>query len=178
MPEAAQFFQGVEPRRRGRHLDHPIAMPGRPFAPQLDVLGDALLVRRSGLRIFQQRIQLEAHVAVVAARFVPRRQENLLGIADQTVGQLPGDLRIVQALLDQLIQPLIEAAGLDEVADDDGIRGRTGGADARFDRTRSGSIESSQSFVPQATRDSRGVMAALLIRIDPLLRYRIRWGER
>ena len=51
---------------------------------------------------------------------------------------------------------LVEAAGLDQVGNDDRVRGRAGGAQGPIVRTRSGSIESSQSLVPVAIRDSSG----------------------
>ena len=73
-------------------------MARRPLPPQPHILADPLRMRQVQLRVFQQRIDLEAHVAVVAAGLLPDGQEDLLGVADQRVGHLPGDLAVVEAL--------------------------------------------------------------------------------
>ena len=102
-------------------------LPVRPGLAQLDVAGHALGVRRTELGIFQQRIELEAHVAVVAVRLFPDRTKHGLRLAHQLVGHPPGDLLVGQLLLDQLLHVVVEAAGLDQVGDDDRIRGGAGG---------------------------------------------------
>ena len=69
----------------------------RPGFAQLDVAGHALGVRRAELGILQQRVELEAHVAVVAVRLFPHRPKHGLGFAHQFVGRPPGDLFVGQA---------------------------------------------------------------------------------
>jgi hypothetical protein len=79
-------------------------------------------------RVFEERIELEADVAIVAVGLAPDRLEDLLGLAHEHVGQLPGDIAVGEAGTQMLLERLIEAAGLDEVGDDDRIGGRARGA--------------------------------------------------
>ena len=123
-----EFFQGVEPGGRGRRFDHPILMPRRPLAPQPHVLGDPLRVRQVQLRVFQQRIDLEADVAVVAAGRLPHGQEDLLGVAHQQVGHLPGDFVVVEPLPGQPIDVRVEPSGGHQIGHDDRVRRCAGGA--------------------------------------------------
>ena len=126
-PAAARPSDGLQAGGRGRHLDHAVLMPGRPFLAQFDVAAHALGVRRPGLRIFQQRIQLEADVAVVAGGRLPDGQEDLLGLVDQFVGHLPGDRGVVRLRRASTVELGVEAAGLDQVGQDDRIGGGPGG---------------------------------------------------
>lgn len=54
------------------------------------------------LGIFNQRVELEADIAIVAAAGLPGGQERLLCFADQLIGQFPGNGFIVFAGIDQL----------------------------------------------------------------------------
>src|SRR5829696_314612 len=83
----------------------------------------------AGTLIFQQRVQLEAHPPVVPARPLPDRFERRLGAAHQPVRQAPGDGVVVQPFADESGQLIIEAAGLDQLADDDRVGRRPGGAE-------------------------------------------------
>ena len=87
---------------------------------------------------------------------LPDRQEHCLGLRDQLVGQLPGDLLVVEPLLHQLVQIVVEAARLDQVGNDDRVAWSPVAPRARLRATRSGSIESSQNLVPLAMRDFNG----------------------
>src|SRR5439155_24768659 len=57
------------------------------------------------------------------------RVEDLLGVPDDAVGHLPGDLFVAQALAHELGEFLVEAAGFDQVGDDDWVTGGAGGAE-------------------------------------------------
>ncbi len=92
---------------------------------QLDVQLCPLLRGQFRIQGVQQRIQLEADVPVVALGRFPRRQENLLGLADEQVRQLPGDALVVQGLLNEFRDLSVKATRLDEVADDDRVGGRS-----------------------------------------------------
>ena len=74
-----QLLQRAEARRRGGDLDHAVVVACGPALAQLDVRAHALGVRQLAVDVFQQRVELEAHVAVVAARLLPRRAKDLLG---------------------------------------------------------------------------------------------------
>ena len=109
-----------------------LSWPVRPLPAQLDVAGHALVVRQRAVRIFQQRIELEAHIAVVALRCFPHRQKHFLRVAHDAVGQLPGRFLVAQPLFaEQRVQLVVEAARLDQVGNDDRVRRRAGGARAR-----------------------------------------------
>ena len=87
-------------------------------------------MRRPRLRILEQRFELVAYVAVVATSLFPDRQKHFLRAFDQFVGQAPGDLLIVDAIADQVLELLVEAAGLDEIGNDNRIRRRAGSSQA------------------------------------------------
>ena len=88
----------------------------------------SLFERERLVYVFQQWIQLEAYVAVVAPGLLPHRKKHLLRLADQLVGRLPGDLLVRESLLQQLFQVAVEAPGLDQARNDDRVRGSTAGA--------------------------------------------------
>ena len=71
-PAATSSSSAAEPARRGRHLDHPVLVPGRPLLAELDVLRRPLGRGHVAGRVFEQRVELEADPAVVAAWSRPR----------------------------------------------------------------------------------------------------------
>ena len=79
-------------------------MSGRPLLAELDVLARPLGDRDVELRIFEQRIELETDVTIISPGAFPDRKEDLLGVAHELVGELPGDVVIRQALLHELTQ--------------------------------------------------------------------------
>src|SRR5439155_4772388 len=93
-----ELFEGGQPGGRRRHLDHAVIVSGAPLLAEGDVLPRALLARALALRILQKRIQLEADVAVVAARLLPDGVEDFLGVPDDAVGHLPSDLFVARAV--------------------------------------------------------------------------------
>ena len=102
MPAAASSSRASMPAGVAGTFIMRLHVPLGPLLAQLDVARHALGVRRAGLRILQQRVELEAHVAVVAAGLLPDRAKHGLGLADQLVGHLPGDLLVGELLLDQV----------------------------------------------------------------------------
>ena len=80
------------------------------------------------LRVLQQRIDLETDVAVVAAGLLPDGQEDLLGVADQLVGHLPGDLAVVEPLPHQPLDVRVEPSGGHQIGHDDRVGRCAGGA--------------------------------------------------
>ena len=84
-------------------------------------MGDRLL------HIFEQRIELEAHVPVVALGLFPHREKNLLGRLHQVVIQPPGNGLVVQALLGQLGDVIVKRPGFDDLGDNDRIGRRAAG---------------------------------------------------
>ena len=123
-----QFFQGRQARLCGRHLDQPVDVPASPMLAQFDVFPDALIKGRGERRIFQQRVQFEADVAVIAMRPFPDRQKHVLGLPDQIIRHFPGDRGIVHAFVDQTSHVLIEAARFQDIRDDDRVGGGAGRA--------------------------------------------------
>ncbi len=123
-PCGRQLFQGIQTGRRGGHLDHPILMPLRPLLAQGDIPFDPLGVRDGGMDVFKERVKLEADVAVVALGLLPDGVEHFLGVVDEMVGHLPGDVGVILPFADQLGDVVIEAAGLDQVRDDDRVARR------------------------------------------------------
>ena len=107
--------------RRGGHLDHAIAVSGRPAGAERDIAGHPLVVGQATVRILEERIELEAHPAVVASRRLPDLPKHLLRTAHQVVGERPGDRVVVVAGGDALRDPAVEASGLDEVGNDDRV---------------------------------------------------------
>ena len=79
------------------------------------------------LGVLQKRIHLETHIAVVAAGLLPDGQEDVLGMADQLVGQFPGDLLVAPALLHEAIDQVVAPSAGDKIGDDDRVRGGAGG---------------------------------------------------
>ncbi len=100
-----------------------------PLLAKFDVLLDSVAMRQVRLRVFEQWVELEAHVAVVTPRLVPDGLENFLCAADEFVGHVPCNLAIVHAFAHRLVEFVVEAASLNEVGNDDGIRRRPTGAE-------------------------------------------------
>jgi hypothetical protein len=96
-------------------------MTGRPLLAQGNVSFDALGVRDVGLRIFQQWVEFEADVAIVPLGFLPDAAEYRLRFLDEFVGQRPGEVVILETLIDELFNIGIESPGLDQVGDDHGV---------------------------------------------------------
>src|SRR5439155_5473282 len=80
-------------------------------------------MRNVALRVFQQRIKLEADIAVVTLSLLPNGQKDRLGLTNELVGKLPGDFVIAEALVEKLLELLVEATGADQVGNDDRIAG-------------------------------------------------------
>src|SRR5262249_42722918 len=114
--------------RRGRHLDHAVVAASAVVLAQFDVAGAPLRHGQLAGGVLQQRVQLEADVAVVAVRLVPGGAEDLLRLGDQVVGDLPGDGLVVEPLPQLFGEEVVEPAGLDQVGDDDGVGRGPGGA--------------------------------------------------
>jgi hypothetical protein len=51
-------------------------------------------------------------------------------LADELIGQLPGDVLVFQPLAHERRKLLVEAAGFDQIGDDDWIRSGAGGAES------------------------------------------------
>ena len=83
----------------------------------LRLISDAQLARR----IFQQRVELETDVAVVAECVAVHGGEDTLGVAHELVRHGPRDGLVVEALFEEFLQIIVEAAGLDQVGDDDRV---------------------------------------------------------
>src|SRR5882762_530357 len=60
-------------------------------------------------------------VAVVAFGRFPGRLEHGLGVLHELVGDRPGDCLVVELLGEELFQAIVEAAGLDQVGNDDRV---------------------------------------------------------
>src|SRR5208337_1110168 len=90
----SERFEGSQTRRRGGHLDHPVAAPLAVLLPKFDVPAHAHVVGRATVGILEQRVQFVADVAVVAVCLLPHRQEYLLRVGDESIGHVPGDVRI------------------------------------------------------------------------------------
>ena len=60
---------------------------------------------------------------------LPDGQKDILGGADQVIGQLPGDLLVRQALVDRVVDEVVILPAGNKVGHDDGIGGGPGGAD-------------------------------------------------
>ena len=108
-----QRFKRSQPGRRRRHFDHPIAMTRRPLLAELNVASHFFFVCQLAGGVFEQRIEFEADVPVVAARLLPHRQEHILRRSHHLIRKLPGRILGRQALLfEQLRQLRIEAPDL------------------------------------------------------------------
>ena len=64
------------------------------------------------LDVFEQRIELEADIAVVAIRLLPNGQELRLRFFHELIGQQPGDFFVGFVFAEQLRNLFIEAACL------------------------------------------------------------------
>ena len=93
----------------------------------------------------------------------PDRQKNVLRLADQHVGQFPGDLTVVEPLVNPPGDFLVESTCGHQVGHDDRVRRGAGRAGSPIASTSLGSIESSQSFVPVASKDSMGFGIAIAL---------------
>ncbi len=113
--------------RSGGDFNHAVFVASRPLLAQLDIPLDPLGLRRR-VGVFQQRIKLEAHIAVVALGFAIHRQKDRLRLPHQLVGHLPSDLLVAELLGNEFVEIAIESPRLDQVGNDDRIRGRARGA--------------------------------------------------
>ena len=96
---------------------------------KLDVMRRPLFVRKIRFRVFQKRVQLKTYVAVVAAGLLPNGQEQPLRAADEQIGQVPGNVVVRGAVLDFGFDFAVQQAGLDQVGNDDRVRGGAGDAE-------------------------------------------------
>ena len=103
-------------------------MASAPLLAQLDVLPRTLGDGQITVRIFKQRIQFEADIAVIATRLLPNGQKNFLGLAHEHIGKAPGDILIAEPFAHQAVEVLVEATAFDEIGDDDRVGGGAGGA--------------------------------------------------
>ncbi len=115
-----QFFQRPDARFGRGDFDHAIGVASGPAFPQFDVRGRSIdithrgAIARLSFGIFQQRFEFKADPARVAAGRLVDGLEFFLGIANQPVGQFPGDrfiiVRIVQVIeqrFDYVIHPTL-----------------------------------------------------------------------
>ena len=125
-PGGSQRFERIEAGIGGGDLDQAVLSSQTPLLPKFDVPAGALGGRRGQLAVFQQRIQLEADVTVVALRCRPDGTERCLRVTDQLIRERPSDALIGQTCGGQLPYSGITLAGLDDVGDDDWIRSGSG----------------------------------------------------
>ena len=85
-------------------------------------------MRQIHFGVFQERIHLETHVAVVPAGLLPDREKDLLGLQDQVVGEPPSYLLLGQSFLDKAVDEVVVAAAGNQIGHDDRIGGCPGGA--------------------------------------------------
>jgi hypothetical protein len=111
-------FQRVQAGAGGRHFDHAVLVPGRPFLAELDVSSHALRSVQPGGFVLDERVQLETHVTIVPLGALPLGQEHLLGRLDQLIVELPSNLVVGEAVPDQLADPAVEVPSRDDRRDD------------------------------------------------------------
>ena len=126
-----EVFECRQPSRRRGDLDHAVGVAGRPFLSQLDVLFRLVGDRQRAGRVFEQRIELEADVPVVPFRRLVDRQKDVLRLPHEKIGHLPGGRIVIETARHEIGQLPVEAAGLDQVGDDDRIGRGAGGAELR-----------------------------------------------
>src|SRR2546421_355016 len=83
---SGQFLQRAQAAGRCGDLDHAIGVPRAPLLAKLDVPARALGCRHIEARIFEQRFEFEADVAVVPLGAVPDGLKNLLCLPHEHVG--------------------------------------------------------------------------------------------
>ena len=88
-----------------------------------------LRTREVHVGVLQERIHFKTDVAVVATGLLPDGQKDLLGGANEVIGQLPGDLLVRQAIVDRADDEVVIPPAGNKVGHDDGIGGGPGGAD-------------------------------------------------
>jgi hypothetical protein len=117
----AERLQAFQAGGRGGHFDHPVFVAGGPLFAQFDIAADALGVRHVGGHIFDERIELKAHIAVVALGFFPDGQENILSLLDQLIGEFPGQIAIAKAFGGQFGDVGVKPARFDQVRHNDRV---------------------------------------------------------
>ena len=114
-----------------------------------------LVSGRAQFGVFEQRIEFEADIAVVAAGALPYWPKHVLSLADQLIRHSPGDCFVVRPSRNKPISWPSNWPVLSKSATIIGLEVSPVAPNCRLTRTSSGSIESSQSLVPVAIRDSK-----------------------
>ena len=123
-----QLFERCQPRRCCWHFDHPIVMPRRPLLAQFDVSRNTVLMRQILIGVFQQGVKFKTHVTIVALSLLPDRMKYLLRIANQLIGQPPGNIIIIVTSLEKLLNLIIKTAAIEQIRDNHRIRGGASGS--------------------------------------------------